>query len=252
MDDGSHLAMHAQLIRTKGRGVTGKFFPTYTLVTGFAGQQQVLLAAQKATGRRAKTPYYILSTDPKCFDNDSESYVGKLRSNWSSTEYTCFGTGKNPKNETLRERNREELIAVKFTKAGKAPRRMEVVLPLVHSNGIRETCRPASEKDGLMAQTGNDENPSFIRYVSKLPTWDETRKTFTMDFHERVRRSSLKNFQLIDADGPNETWPIVQFGRWDSNTFNLDATYPFSILQAFSAALTTFDVRTSETFRRKY
>eukprot|EP00397_Hematodinium_sp_SG-2012_P001240 GEMP01001241.1.p1 GENE.GEMP01001241.1~~GEMP01001241.1.p1 ORF type:complete len:1385 (+),score=305.97 GEMP01001241.1:168-4322(+) len=252
VQDGRNLAMHAQLIRRKGSGFKSKFFPTYTLLVGYAGQQQVLLSAQKATGRRAKTPYYILSTDPNCFVKDSESYVGKLRSNWLSTEYTCFGTGKNPKKETVAEQNREELIAVKFTKPGNAPRRMEVVLPMVHSNGSREMCRPESEKDGLMAQTGNGDNPSFIRYVSKLPTWDAKRQTFTINFHGRVRHASSKNFQLIDADGSNESRPIVQFGRWDSNKFNLDATHPFSILQAFSAALTTFDARTLESFKMTY
>lgn len=251
--DGRTLALHARVIRTKGRW-GAKFFPTYTLVVAnSSGQEQVLIAAKKATGSKAKTPYYLLSTDPNCFVKESESYVGKLRSNWISTEYTCFGEGKNPKKGSVAEHNREELLAVKFTKPGNAPRRMEIIQPRVFSNGSREVCRPSSEKESLQAVlSGDNITALFHRFVSKLPTWDAKRQTFTINFHGRVKHASSKNFQLIDHEGSNEAPPLCQFGRWDSQRFHLDATYPFSILQAFSAALTTFDARTLESFKMTY
>jgi len=247
------VAMHGTVIRTKGKGITGKFFPTYVLMVGNTRRTSMLVAARKMTGKRARTPYYLLSTDHNNFNKDSDSYIGKLRSNWISTEYVCYGDGKNPKKDFAPEQNREEFVAVKFTKPGNAPRRMEVANPLVFQNGRREVCRPRSKRDGLMTRIGESPMKSqCMHFVSKLPSWDSKRQTFTINFFGRVKHASSKNFQLIDADAPNDAWPIVQFGRWDTNKFNLDATYPFSILQAFVTALTTFDARTMESFKMTY
>jgi len=46
--------------------------------------------------------------------------------------------------------------------------------------------------------------------------------------------------------------PLMQFGKWEGETFHLDAGYPFSPVQAFALALSTFDVRVHETLKMNY
>ncbi len=36
---------------------------------------------------------------------------------------------------------------------------------------------------------------------------------------------------------------MIQFGRVDENTFNLDVAHPFSLFQAFAVCLSSFDFR---------
>jgi len=223
----------------------------YTLVSGHYGSEQVLVAAKKSTG--SKTPYYLFSTDPSCFVKTSSSYVGKLRGNWMSTEYICYGEGKNPRSISAKKR-REELCAVKFksdcTRAH--IQRMEVIQPRVYPDGSREVCRPTSEKEGLRAHLSNN-TKGYLRFVSKLPTWDYQRETYTMNFHERSTRRSSKNFQLIDREGSDAAPPLFQFVRVkeEDDKFQLDATHPFSILQAFCIVLTAFDAKKLESVMSK-
>lgn len=192
----------------------------------------------------------LFSTDPSSFVKTASSYVGKLRGNWMSTEYICYGEGKNPRSISAKKR-REELCAVKFKSDCTRGhiQRMEVIQPRVYPDGSREVCRPASEKEGLRAHLSNN-TKGYLRFVSKLPTWDYQRETYTMNFHGRSTRRSSKNFQLIDREGSDAAPPLFQFARCkcedENDKFQLDATHPFSILQAFCIALTAFDAKKLE------
>ena len=66
-----------------------------------------------------------------------------------------------------------------------------------------------------------------------------------MRFTERVNKTSVKNFQLqkINKTGLPVERQVFQFGRFGESDFNLDFQYPFSPLQAFAMAITTFDTK---------
>ena len=64
-------------------------------------------------------------------------------------------------------------------------------------------------------------------------------QAFVLNFNGRVDKASVKNFQLIDDK--DETKIYLQFGRIGDQQFNLDYQWPFSPLQAFAIALTSFD-----------
>lgn len=66
-------------------------------------------------------------------------------------------------------------------------------------------------------------------------------KQADFDYAGRVTQPSQKNFQLSDEFDVSRVY--LQFGRDGKNTFNLDVAYPFSVLQAFGVALTTFDYK---------
>lgn len=59
-----------------------------------------------------------------------------------------------------------------------------------------------------------------------------------MNFNGRVTKASVKNFLLID---PETEKVKMLFGRVAKNVFNLDIEYPFSVLQAASVIVSSFD-----------
>lgn len=64
-------------------------------------------------------------------------------------------------------------------------------------------------------------------------------QAFVLNFNGRVDKASVKNFQLIDDKDENKVY--LQFGRVGDQLFNLDFQWPFSPVQAFAIALTSFD-----------
>jgi tubby-related protein 1 len=68
------------------------------------------------------------------FNKNSDSYIGKLRSNFIGTEFNIYNSGKNPKNSSNFDQVRHQLgsIVYKTNFMGtKGPRKMTVLLPLV-------------------------------------------------------------------------------------------------------------------------
>lgn len=81
-----------------------------------------------------------------------------------------------------------------------------------------------------------------IRYlVNKSPKWNEHYHAFVLNFHGRVDKPSVKNFQLIESSDENHI--LMQFGRVGDNEFHLDFQYPLSPLQAFGIAISSFDFK---------
>ncbi len=64
-------------------------------------------------------------------------------------------------------------------------------------------------------------------------------QAFVLNFNGRVDKASVKNFQLIDNEDENRIY--LQFGRVGDQEFTLDFQWPFSPLQAFAVALSSFD-----------
>lgn len=64
-------------------------------------------------------------------------------------------------------------------------------------------------------------------------------QAFVLNFNGRVDKASVKNFQLIDNEDENRIY--LQFGRVGDQEFTLDFQWPFSPMQAFAVALTSFD-----------
>merc|ERR1712194_918925 len=161
---------------------------------------------------------------------------------------------------------REELLAVKFSKPGNAPRKMICCIPapLPHNPTERQRFKSKHYESLIMhvksdapavgppagGAPHSEHGVQFLRYISKSPVWDARRQTFTINFYGKVRQPSSKNFQLIDAVGGEN--PLVQFGRWTEEIFSLDGMWPFSIVQVFALALSTFDTRFQEALKMTY
>ena len=107
--------------------------------------------------------------------------------------------------------------------------------------GKLEAWKQIGKADGIGESYKAGRKERIISFINKAPKWNEALQAFVLNFNGRVLRPSVKNFQLVDAEMENDV--IVQFGRIDSNLFNMDVKYPFSIIQAFALCLSSLDFK---------
>lgn len=105
--------------------------------------------------------------------------------------------------------------------------------------------QPIMERDSMIYQYLNDQRDDLICLPNLSPYWSKLKNTYVLNFGERVKVSSIKNFQIpapgstVDAEHVDNI--ALEFGRISKNEFCLNVKYPFSILTAFGIALTAFD-----------
>lgn len=79
---------------------------------------------------------------------------------------------------------------------------------------------------------------------SRTPEYSSLLQGFCLDFYGRARLASVRNFQIINEaqarDGAEEDRCLLLFGRWSAEEFNLDVKAPFSIVDGFAAAVTSY------------
>ncbi|KAI9227333.1 MAG: tubby C-terminal-like domain-containing protein [Piptocephalis tieghemiana] len=85
-----------------------------------------------------------------------------------------------------------------------------------------------------------DNDGSLILH-NKSPQWSEETQSYVLNFHGRVMLASVKNFQVVHEHDLD--YIIMQFGRVTDSAFTMDVQYPFSLLEAFGIALTSFDAK---------
>eukprot|EP00397_Hematodinium_sp_SG-2012_P017539 GEMP01017940.1.p1 GENE.GEMP01017940.1~~GEMP01017940.1.p1 ORF type:complete len:339 (+),score=88.72 GEMP01017940.1:82-1098(+) len=210
-----------------------------------------------------KTANYLISMDDSDMGREGSNYLGKVRSNFIGSEFVSYGEGENPKDilkgspkhakQSDEPAVREEMAGIRYSSwisKSKGPRNMIMVLPRVGDDGKRIPCKAVTpEVDGLFAlcehqsqmTASGKKKPLVTEFKNRMAIWDDDRKCFVLDFDDRVKEASVKNFQMIRAD-KNDT-VFLQFGRYEQNVFNLDFGHPISPFQAFSIALTSMDYK---------
>ena len=88
--------------------------------------------------------------------------------------------------------------------------------------------------------------PDLMLFENQKPYWSAKKRGYVLQFSDRIKCSSVKNFQLVkrtaentDPDSPREVF--FKFGKISSNEFSLSFKHPFSIMNAFAIAITAFD-----------
>lgn len=97
-------------IRRENKGFS-RFYPKYFfhITEGW----KFLLASKKRGGNKSSN--YCITTDPNDFSIKSKSYIGKVRSNFTGSEFTIFDSGLNPKKKNIDiSEVRQELGAVLY------------------------------------------------------------------------------------------------------------------------------------------
>lgn len=230
------------IIRKK-EGVMNKF-PKYELrLDDSMKKNNIFLMAGKRT-MGSKSSNYHIAMDRIHFEATSSSYLGKVRSNFVGTEFTIYDNGVNPQKESISGTRgaRRELGAVMYgaNLGANHPREMTVILP------------KGEAKEGVEGIVGRFQKNDSSVYVlhQKKPQWNEKLKAFTLNFHGRVTRASVKNFQLVykgdyedeEAYSSLESGKVsLQFGKVGTDKFTMDVRWPLSPYQAFSICMTSFD-----------
>jgi hypothetical protein len=244
---------HAGMIEcriVRERSGANKFFPRYIMESD-AGT--FLLSAKKQ--KKNRTSNYWITMTQADVGKDSDAFLGKLRSNLFGLEFTCYGTGLNPKkiDPTMPQVHaiqlaRQEMAAVQYSSSlwgskPRGPRKMCAVIPRVQPNGERLVCRtvkPQTEGLNALQKAGTASN-LVESYHNKPPKWNDQIGAFVLNFNKRVTQASVKNFQLTNNDDPDTVY--LQFGRVGKDVFNMDFRYPFSPFQAFAICLSSFDYK---------
>ncbi|KAL1264338.1 hypothetical protein QQF64_004693 [Cirrhinus molitorella] len=226
------------------RGVEKGIFPTYYLhMEKEDGKRVFLMAGRKR--KKCKTSNYLISIDPTDLSRDTDSYIGKLRSNVLGTKFTVYDNGENPERKPfIKETDtlRQELAAICYEKnvlGFKGPRKMTVVIPGMHENDERVIIRPKNELESLLTRYENGNKENLVTLVNKSPSWNEQTQSYVLNFHGRVTQASVKNFQIVHPD--NVDYIVMQFGRVAEDVFSMDYSFPMCALQAFAITLSSFD-----------
>lgn len=239
-DHGDDRAEHVQcLIERERTGITSKLYPSYRLV--LESKDKTILIAMKMSFNRTSN-YHLFDMTRGLpggkLTKKSGNYIGKLRAmNSSRSEYVVV----------TRASEREEVAAVMFDRhgiveqirEGSLPRKMSVVLPRLDGDNVPITHRCKDNGTGSMMdmlkenKTGN----KFV-FETKEPQFENG--NYRLNFHGRVSVPSVKNFQLISPDDPDNI--ICQFGKVGEDKFHLDFKTPMNAFQAFSLALCQFNL----------
>ncbi|CAD8177018.1 unnamed protein product [Paramecium octaurelia] len=166
---------------------------------------KIFLAAKKQSHK------FIISMNKDKIQRKSSNFIGQVSCK-KKYDYLFYDNGNNPKRNKLPVRN--SIGQLKFITSSKPtePRQQEFRFP---------------------------QDDSHI-FMNRKPKWNEKTKSFTLNFYDRVKVSSIKNFQLIQInEQPEQIY--VQLGKENDGKFNLDFQSPFSPLQAFMVALANYD-----------
>ncbi|KAM4724660.1 uncharacterized protein FYW61_012983 [Anableps anableps] len=226
------------------RGMEKGIYPTYYLhMEKEDGKRVFLMAGRKR--KKCKTSNYLVSTDPTNLSRDTNSYIGKLRSNVLGTKFTVYDGGENPEKKPFikeSESVRQELAAICYETnvlGFKGPRKMTVIIPGMLENDERVSIRPQNELETLLVRHSNGNTDKLVTLVNKSPSWNEQTQSYVLNFHGRVTQASVKNFQIIHPD--NDDYIVMQFGRVAEDVFSMDYSFPMCALQAFAITLSSFD-----------
>jgi len=229
------------IIRKK-EGLMNKY-PRYELRLddGMKKNNAFLLLGKRQMGNKSSN--YWISMDRMLLNQDSTSYLGKVRGNFVGTEFTIYDNGVNPSKKSISGPRgaRRELGAVLYGAniGANHPREMTVVLKGETQEGV----------DDIVERFKRNNKKIYVLYQKK-PQWNARLKAFTLNFHGRVTMASVKNFQLVykgdfegeEAYSSNQSGKVsLQFGKKGNDKFTMDVRWPLSIYQAFAICMTSFD-----------
>ncbi|KAI3651336.1 hypothetical protein MP228_004817 [Amoeboaphelidium protococcarum] len=120
----------------------------------------------------------------------------------------------------------------------RGPRKMTIITRRQQDDGVnKDVSDECVDNLAESHRSGNWDNLKIM--INKQPVWNEATQAYCLNFHGRVTRPSVKNFQIVTEEKIDQV--LVQFGKIASNAFTLDLRYPFCPVQAFALALSSFD-----------
>jgi len=237
---------HIQCVITRDRsGITAKMYPTYELRLE-ALDTPLLLAKKMNMNRTSNYHLFDLTRGTNMgmnlFSKNSGNFIGKLRArDLQRTEYVLLNAAST---------EREEVAAIVFDRMdvmtsiteGSQPRKLMVVVPPLDDRGMPIPNRVAIGHEEYGSMLNVLRYPASTSGLYLMQTKEPTfiNGNYRLNFRGRVKIPSVKNFQIVSAEDTNDV--IVQFGKIGDDRFHLDFKAPFSAFQAFSLALSQFNL----------
>ncbi|KAL7830127.1 hypothetical protein SRHO_G00312540 [Serrasalmus rhombeus] len=251
------------------RDRTDKSGPTYRMFQELEdGKKQLLLVARRM--KKNNTSSYVI-TDGE--SDEDHNVVGRLSFNRQHTQFTLSDSGRNPTKSSgalQEESSTQELLALSYESlfGFMKSQQMTAVIPSPDRNSQRVSFVEGSLLKQLKRK---NQGPNLIKLNTKEPVWSSKQKAHVLDFNGRVKKASLKNFQLacpanqperkkkqkayvLDLNGrvkkgavknfqlacpANPDEKVIQFGRVDEDHFLQDCSFHLCTLQAFAITSTT-------------
>ncbi|KAL9643477.1 hypothetical protein ABK040_010091 [Willaertia magna] len=228
-------------IKRDKSSISSKMYPRYFL---FAEKGDTFLLSAKK--RKVKqTSNYCISFDREDINRNDAKFVGKLRSNFIGTEFQIFDNGEKPKKMKHGDHLRNHMGAILYETnlfGSKGPRKFNVVLPDTNNeNEYHRFPDNGSSSSSIVSKFKANDLHHLRVFQNKFPTWNPQYKAYVLNFNGRVTKASVKNFQLVENNNPNKVY--LQFGKVSEDLFNLDYKHPLNALQAFSIAISSFDMK---------
>ncbi|PQQ03894.1 tubby-like F-box protein 5 [Prunus yedoensis var. nudiflora] len=247
---------------------------TYRLYLGLSpalsgDMSKLLLAARKS--RRATSTGFVISLVADEFSRASNTYVGKLRSNFLGSKFTIYDSQppQNPAIQTncgshrrinSKQGPKENAMHHAINPHNSSSRRglcsnsnrvinllKPEMLSIVHLQGKKPLANLGSSSPTLDLEHGM-KDPLILK--NKSPRWHEQLQCWCLNFKGRVTVASVKNFQLVASAEPchnvslaEQEKVILQFGKIGKDIFTMDYRYPLSAFQAFAICLSSFDTK---------
>ncbi|XAR68270.1 hypothetical protein NMG60_11003345 [Bertholletia excelsa] len=246
------------LIRRNKKNST--FFLYLGLTPSFTDKGKFLLAARRF--RYGAHTEYIISLDAEDLSQGSNTYVGKLSSDFLGTNFTIYDSqpphsGAKPSSTRSSRRFTSKQISPQVPAGNFEVGHVSYKFNLLKSRGPRRmvcSLRCPSSTPGSPPQDDNKtmkkaDSPSIV-LKNKAPRWHEHLQCWCLNFHGRVTVASVKNFQLVatvdqsqpGGRGDGET-VVLQFGKVADDVFTMDYKQPLSAFQAFAICLTSFGTK---------
>ncbi|XP_075517020.1 tubby-like F-box protein 5 isoform X2 [Primulina tabacum] len=234
------------------------------LSPALSGDASKFLLGAKRIRKATKTDFPI-SMAADDFSRSSNSYLGKLRSNFFGSKFFIHdcqtpSNSEIPSNGRSRKRISTKKVSPRLPLCNykvatisyelnvlrtRGPRRMNCTM---HTIPVPEISTSTSFHKSKESGGGATEPVLVLR--NKTPRWHEQLQCWCLNFRGRVTVASVKNFQLVAAVESSQNVPvseqekmILQFGKIGKDIFTMDYRYPLSAFQAFAICLSSFDTK---------
>ncbi|KAK3240631.1 hypothetical protein CYMTET_49542 [Cymbomonas tetramitiformis] len=205
------------------------------------GTNEAILSAKK------KGNCFLISAYPG--SSHEKTYCATLCMNFFGTVFKlqcrwceCCEPGATPFNVTTPESERQELGAIVYENnwKGTQPRKLTLASPPMDRNQkfLVPYCPVQGHRPLDDAFINGDWRPLTV-FTSKMPAWNPETKRHEACFSERVKKPSVRNFQLVHIEQPDMV--MLQFGKSEKRKYALDVRHPLTPIQAFACALSSFE-----------
>lgn len=227
---------HVQCTIVRDRTFAGRLTPTYELILESANR---CIIVAKKTSMNTTSNYQMFDmtrgTPGSSLTKKSANYMGKLRAHSTSrTEYTVVNSSMT--RQEIAAITYERQGVVKHITDGSQPRKMWVLLPGLDEDNIPIPHSVDEEGDSMLNQLSG--MTRYQKFHSKDPVYDSG--NYRLNFKGRVTTPSVKNFQLVPEGDIDDI--VCQFGKVGDDKFHLDYKAPLNAMQAFSLALSQFNL----------